>query len=214
MPFNINALKANIEDFGYLKNNQYQVFISPPKVLFSTSLANSTGFRTLNQLSRIQTFRIDQVKAPGISLLSADINRYGVGTSNKHPFNAQFNEITFSVLNDEQAEIWQYWYQWIKSIYDFTGSEDNGFGEINAMPTFTSGYKDHYQTTIQIVVYNSYGEVAQRINLYEAFPVALREVPLAWADNNTLMKINVSITYSHFTMVSSELTLPASIFVV
>jgi hypothetical protein len=208
MPFNINTFKANVEDFGYLKNNSFQVFILPPPSLFNSRVSSFNSSVAASQLSRIQTFRVDQIKAPGISLLHADVNRYGVGTSQKNPFNAQFQEISFSVLNDENSDIWNYWHNWIKSIFDFTGSDSNSFGDINSFPTFKCGYKSQYSTTIQIVIYNPYGEVAQRINLYEAFPGAIRDVPLAWGDTNNLMRLGVSLLYSYYTISSSELVLP------
>jgi hypothetical protein len=57
---------------------------------------------------------------------------------------------------------------------------------------------------MQIVMYDSYGNTIQRINLYEAFPSSLREVALAWGQGD-LIRISVSVTYSSFTIVSSEL---------
>jgi hypothetical protein len=208
MPFNINTFKANVEDFGYLKNHSFQVFILPPPSLFNTTVSSFNSAMAASQLSRIQTFRIDQIKAPGVSLMSADLNRYGVGTTQKNPYGAQLQEISFSVLNDENSDIWNYWHNWLKSIYDFTGSDSNSFGEINAFPSYEVGYKSEYSTTVQIVIYNQFGEVAQRINLYEAFPGAIREVPLAWGDTGNLMRLGISFLYSYYTISSSELILP------
>jgi len=74
-------------------------------------MLNSGGnLSQLNELSTLQTFRIDQVKVPGINLASADVNRYGAGPTQKQPYNAQFTEVQMSILSDNEASIWQYWY--------------------------------------------------------------------------------------------------------
>lgn len=212
MPFNINDFKANIEDYGYLRANQFEVFIQPPPIMFGNMLNNNGSLSELKEITDLQTFRIDQVRAPGISLASADVSRYGAGPTQKQPFNAQFNEIHFSILSDDQAVVWQYWYNWVRSIYEFTGTESSGFGEVNRIPTYLSEYKSNYSTIMQIVMYDQEGNTVQRINLYEAFPTAIGEVPLAWGDTGNMIKINVAIAYTDYTIVSSVLETPIRVF--
>jgi len=50
-----------------------------------------------------------------------------------------------------------------------------------------------------------YGNTIQRINLYEAFPISIREIPLSWNDTGNLMRLAVSISFSEFTIVGSAL---------
>jgi len=212
MPFNINNFKTNLEDYGYLKSNSFQVFIQPPAIMFGNMLNSGGNLSQLNELSTLQTFRIDQVKVPGINLASADVNRYGAGPTQKQPYNAQFTEVQMSILSDNEASIWQYWYNWVRAIYEFNGTESSGFGEINRFPSYLSEYKSNFSTIMQIVMYDQEGNAVQRINLYEAFPTSLREVPLAWADDDNLVKINVSIAYTDYTITSSVLENPIPIF--
>ena len=208
MLFNINNFKANIEDYGYLKTNLFEVYIQPPNILFGSAL-NSGGITSqINEITELQTFRIDQVRAPGISLASADVSRYGAGPTQKQPFNAQFNEISFSVLSDNQALVWQYWYNWVRAIYEFNGTEDSGFGEINRFATYLSEYKSNYSTTMQIVMYDQEGNTVQRINLYQAFPTAIRDIPLAWGDDGNMIKIDVNIAFTDYSIVNSVLEPP------
>ena len=212
MPFNINNFKTNLEDYGYLKTNSFQVFIQPPAIMFGNMLNSGGNLTQLNELSSLQTFRIDQVKVPGINLASADVNRYGAGPTQKQPYNAQFTEVQMSILSDNEASIWQYWYNWVRAVYEFNGTESSNSGEFNRFPSYLSEYKSNFSTIMQIVMYDQEGNVVQRINLYEAFPTSLREVPLAWADDGNLVKINVSIAYTDYTITSSVLENPISIF--
>jgi hypothetical protein len=205
MPFNINEFKANIEDFGYLKTNQFEVLVTPPPILFGDNL-NMLGTPTaVGDVLYNSRFRIEQVKAPGISLTSSDIARYGIGTTQKQPFNAQFSDLTFSILVDGYGDTWQFWYNWIRAIYEFNGTESSFFGFGNSLPTYTLEYKENYATTMQIVIYDTYGNSIQRLNLYDAFPSSLRDIQLGWDSSNNLMRISVSITYSGYTLVGSVL---------
>lgn len=205
MAFNINEFKSNIEDYGYLKTNQFEVLVTPPKILFSRNL-NMLGTPTsVGEVLYNTRYRIEQVRAPGISLMSSDIARYGVGTTQKFPFNAQYQDITFSILVDGYGDAWQFWYNWIKAIFEFNGTESSFYGQGTSLPTYTADYKINYSTVMQIVVYDPFGNTIQRINLYDAFPSSLRDIQLAWNDTNDLMRLAVSITFSGYTLVGSVL---------
>jgi hypothetical protein len=185
MPFNINTFKTNIRDYGYLDNNSFAVLVQPPPAL-------SAGLST-SRIAQNMSFRIDQVRAPGINLMTNDINRYGIGPTQKQVTSAQFQDIYFSVLCDHYAELWQFWYEWTRFCFQYNGTA-NGQG-----PSFTAEYKQNYSSTVIIEIYDHYGNVVQSINLFEAYPTSLREIPLAYGDGN-LMKLNVAMTYTEYTI--------------
>jgi hypothetical protein len=209
MPFNINSFKSNVKDYGYLKTNLFEVYINPPRILLGKMINNTGTEASVKAINDMQRFRIDQVRAPGISLASADVSRNAVGPTQKQPYNAQYSELSFSILCDAKGFVWHYWYNWLNSIFEFNAYEDSNLAVINQLPSYASEYKDNYATTMQIVIYNQTGGIAQRINILEAFPTALREVAFAWGDNGNMVKINVSISYSYYTMVATNIQLPA-----
>lgn len=206
MPFNIDALKANIDNYGYLKNSHFQVMISPPRILQNGNLSNrgtpTSVFTILNNLK----FRIEQVRTPGIQLNSAEIPRFGIGVPQKMPFSAVNQETSFSILVDGYGEIYQFWHAWIKAIFDHNGNDSTGVGGFaNRFPNYLTEYKDNYSTIMQIVMLDPYGNAIQRVNLIEAFPTSIREVPLAWSDEKGLIRLAVSIAFTEFTIVGSAL---------
>lgn len=206
MAFNINRLKENTDTFGYVKRNKFEVFVQAPQI-FQNSTLNINGREvSVNNLNRLQRFRIEQVNAPGVSLLSSDVHRYGIGPTQKMPYNAQYFDTTFSVLLDRNTDLWDFWYNWVNAIFNFNGSESSGSNLITggAIPTYTVKYKDDYSTTIMIVIYNDLGERVKTINLYDAFPSSIREIPLSWDDNQSLLRLSISITYSTYTIVGSD----------
>jgi len=203
MAFNINNFKQNVSDYGYLYTHSFEMYIATPQVLFN-ALINQSGTQVpVQRIAQNLKLRIDQIRAPGMNIMTADINRYGIGTTQKMPINSQFQEINFSIILDEFGEIWQYWYQWLRAIHDFSGTEGNGFTGNNNLPSYELEYKERYSTVMQIVIYDHYGNSIQKINLYEAFPTGIREVPLSWGSAE-IMKMNVSVAYTSYNIVGSE----------
>lgn len=206
MAFNINRLRSNIVDYGYAKQNKFEVFIQAPR-LFQNAYLNINGREvSVDNLNRLQRYRIEQVTAPGVSLLSSDVHRYAIGPTQKMPYNAQYIDTTFSVLVDRNADLWDFWYSWINAIFNFNGLEPNGNNLITGgrIPTYTSRYKDDYTSIMMIVVYNDLGETIKTINLYDAFPSSIRPIPLAWNDNQSLLRLAISVTYSSYTIVGTN----------
>lgn len=197
MPFNINAFKTNIRDFGYLDNNSFALLVQTPAALSSQFTGGASG-AVINKIAQNMSFRTDQVRAPGINLMTSDIARYGVGPTRKTVINAQFQEIYFSILCDKYCEIWQYWYEWARLCFGFNGTP-NG-----QAATLTSKYRNECTSTSIIQIFNHEGEIAQSINMFESFPTSVREVPLSYSDAG-LMKINVSMVYSEYTIEKGSL---------
>ena len=144
MAFNIVELKANIKSQRYIKNNAFEVFITPPPILRNTSINNLGTPTPTSEIVDNLRFRIEQVRVPGIALISSDINRYGVGPTQKAPVTAQFQETTFSILCDGYGDIWQFWYNWIKAIFDFTGVDSGPSGNASRFASYLNEYKSRY----------------------------------------------------------------------
>jgi hypothetical protein len=205
MAFDIDQLKSNIESQGYIKNNAFEVLITPPQILQNRAINNLGTSTPTKEIVDNLRFRIEQVRAPGIALISSDVNRYGVGPTQKVPVTAQFQETTFSILCDGFGDIWQFWNNWIRGIFEFNGIDSARVGNASQFASYLNDYKSRYSTTMEIFVYDMFGNLINRINLYEAFPTSLREVNLAWNDTQNLMRLSVSIAYTEYTLSGSTL---------
>lgn len=207
MSFNINRLKQNINEYGYLKNNKFEVFVQAPNFLQNKRINVNGREINIKDLNDLLRFRIEQVTIPGVSLLSSDVNRYGIGPTQKMPYNAQLFDTNFSILIDRNTDLWDFWYTWTNSIFNFNGYEPNGNNIITGkrIPTYTVKYKDDITSVMMIVMYNDLGQTVKTINLYDAFPSAISSTSLAWNDGMSLMRLNVAITYSTYTIVGSDL---------
>lgn len=197
MPFNINNFRTNVRDFGYLNNNQFAVLVQTPNLLRGALLSNQGTDSSTNQIARNMSFRIDQVRAPGISIESSEVVRYGIGPVQRQPIGAAFQELYFSILCDQYSEIWQYWYNWSRLVFEY-----NGVG--GSTPSYTANYKEDYSSIVQIQMYDKFGNIIQKINMFEAFPTSLREVQLNWADGN-LLKLNLAMSFTEYTIENSTI---------
>lgn len=204
MAFNVNQFKSSIADFGKLRAHNYEVGVSIPNFMRNATLTSSDGTVTsVHKVAERLVFRIDQVNTPPSQLLSAEIARYGIGPTQKIPYNAYFPDISFSVLLDRKADFWHFWYDWTRYIFEYNGRETPG----SRIPKLVSRYKEDYTSTMQIVLYDEFKEVVKRINLYDAFPSGIRDIPLSWNDQQDLLRIGVSISYSHFSVEQGGLNL-------
>jgi len=83
---------------------------------------------------------------------------------------------------------------------------------------FIVDYKENYASTLELFVYNDAGILIAKYVMTEAFPIAIGDMPVNWADTNNLLKIPVTFTfytmYNEFSWLESEyydrLTLPSS----
>lgn len=202
MGFNIDRFKSNINSYGYLKPNLFEVFVQAPNFMIPSALNNNNNLSSTAEINNVLRYRIDQVKIPGVSLLSGDVNVYGVGPTQKMPYNAYFYDTTFTVLLDKNATLYNFWYEWTRYIKEFNGTETSAdvFTPGARIPSFNTRYKDDYSSMMSINMYDEEGNLAQKVNLYEAFPSSIRELPLAWNDTQDLVRISVSITYSNYSI--------------
>lgn len=193
MPFNIDTFKTNISDFGYLQNNRFSIVLTPPPLL-SGSLDNNGSSIPITDIANQMKFRIEEVKLPGINLLTINNNRYGVGPAQKQPYSAQFNQNNFTIISDGYGAIWQFWHNWARKVFDFTSTENNS----STPASYASNYKSEYSSSISLNVYDLFGSEIMKVDMLEAFPVAVYDTPLSWGNNNDLMKINISLAFKEY----------------
>ena len=206
MPFNIESFKQNISDFGTLQTNKFEVIIKPPDTLLNSSIGNNSNPATARDTIKLIKFRASAVNSPGVAILCSDVARYGIGPIQRYPYTAQFNFIELTMISDRYGDLWQFWHNWMKTIYEFTGTESATGSQANRIPTYTAQYKDDYSTIMQIILYDNFGNAITRTNLYDIFPMTFSDTPLNWEDENSLLKIHVTLTFKEFTIVGSTIT--------
>lgn len=207
MPFNVSTFKTQFSSSGYLSTNKFQLIVTPPTILQNMSFQTPTDTTSSADLAKQLSFRVEAVIAPSISLLMMDVNRYGVGVTQKQPVNAVFNTMTLTFISDGYGELWNFWNEWMQGIFGFSGTNNSTTqqnGLINSPASYTLKYKSDYSTTITLVIFDQFGNVAQTIDYNQAYPYTISDIPLNWGETNQLLKINIGIAFTDFVIVGGS----------
>ena len=203
MAFNINEFMAEISQSGVSKSSHYSVIFTPPPDMYYLRINGVTSFETLRKIE----LRAEEVRLPGISYATSDNNIYGPGPFRKMAFNVAFTEIPMVFLADKNGEIYKFFYAWVNRIINFAGPGGNANID-NA--SYDVGYRNNVSTTIDINVYDQYGKIQFVLKLFGAFPVSINEIPMSWNQQNELMKLAMSFTFTHWKLDNINYSVPTN----
>ena len=206
MPFNARDFQAYIADTGVLQTNKYDVQITLDGTLGGLSISGTDGSTmNVNSGTDDMLYRCVSAALPGLSMRTADVNRFGIGVSEKMPFSANYTDISLTFLMDRYGTQYNFWYTWFNYIFGISGEENssNIFGRVsttNGRSFYTAEYKDNYSATITVTVYDLEGQPNLQTTLLKAYPVSINEVPLSWTDNNNLIKLTTTLTFREWVL--------------
>jgi len=214
MPFNINDFSSHIKQSGYLRKNHFELNVTVPPILQGRNIERPGGSNSTSNVTRMMTFRVANIRTPQVQISGVSVNRYGVGPPQKYPVSALFNEIFFTVTCDRLGDIWQFWHNWTRSVFEFTGVADSNSGNVNSLPRYFSNFRDEYSSLIQLQLFD---QIAQnnksgvlRFDMYESYPIAISEIPLSWNDPN-LLELTITMHFKDYTIVGSNVSRENSI---
>ena len=216
--FNVQDFRASILNDGVMPINRFVVSIP---VLSSMSFLNggtgvsSAWSSSFKKGTSFLQYRAESIRLPGASLDTFTTRRYGVGPYQKYPTNVNFTDITITFLDDSKASIWRALYDWQNKIFDYGGNSANLFGGIFGAlgntptnPSYSLNYKDDYVVDIIIDVYNQTDtKPVQTVMLKQAYPITVNDVPMDWAGNNQLLKVQATFTFSEWTLLTDSLNI-------
>jgi hypothetical protein len=196
--FNIATFIAQVNQRGTHRTNKFFVRMTMPPGLQALGLL--TSFATITNTLQ---FWVEAAHIPGIMLQQRQILRWGYGAQEKKPFAPTFNDVNFTILSDGKAENWTFFKGWINYIINF--DRNSGLQRLNpetgaqlpdTQAFYEISYKSEYATTVEIICFDAQGLETYKITLREAFPIFVGDIPLNWGDNNQLMRIPVTFTFS------------------
>lgn len=207
--FNIQEFSDNLMSEGVLYPSKFLVSIGTPTILLGKTINTPNDTNNTSNLPNLISFRACEAKIPGIALATNDVLRYGIGVSEKMPYNAAMTDNSITFISDGKGKLYNYFYSWMRGIFDFSGTENDGSnGNLN--PSYKTEYKSNYQTDITVSLYDPYGKVTNSVKMYQAFPITLNDIPLAWEDKTKLLKITVGFTFKNCVLLNTNLTTPST----
>lgn len=199
--FNISNFTSDINTRGIVRSNSFLAYIVPPE-----------GLKKEYKDTKNFIIRCDSASIPSASFLNHELYRYGYGVQESAPYSVQFEPINLSFIMDSQAEIYAFFYKWMNTIINYNTSEKSINSVSNGHRAYEVGYKTNYATLVKVAVYNEKAQDIINIELNDAFPTSISEIPLNWSDDNQIVRINVPMYYRDFTIKTEKATKLKEIF--
>jgi hypothetical protein len=159
-------------------------------------------------LSRLFTYRAENIKLPGATLDMISKRVYGLGVEKKFADDIRFADNSITFLESGGNAIYKFFYAWMNTIIDFTGATSQF--TYAGQPSYRVEYKDNIITDIYIYVLDASGFLISTVVLREAFPSSVNEIILDWSARSELMKVVVNFTYSSWYIQNLNVPIPFS----
>lgn len=205
--FNINNFRTEIDNYGTVATHSYLVRFAPFRSYNDDGNANEltkalNSYMTINKDKLIM--RCDNAILPGVSIIKEEaVRRYGYGPTEIVPYNVNFGDFTLQWIVDSNSEIVDFFNKWINLIvnHDSKGGADMISHEFSAYEPYEVGFKDDYSNSkVSVFVYDRQLNTTIEYNIFDAFPISIQSINMAWNDENQLMKYNVTFAFTDMIM--------------
>ena len=195
--FNIGRFRAEVSGAdSVLPTHSFLVVFSPMPWAIQKFPADA------GNLDSILTMRCDNVVLPSINLLQEqNIRRYGFGPVENVAYGVNVGDFTLQFIVDKNAFVVQFFEEWLNKIVNrdsFGGANMNNVLAGGRRP-YEIAYKDTYAcSSINVFVYDRSQNNVMEYNIYDAFPTGIQSMNMSWSEENTLMKLNITFSFTDF----------------
>jgi len=193
--FNIGAFISEIKTRGVMRTQFFHVDIGVPKYM-----QNMYNLAEKDSIS----MRCEATALPGIDLADGFGGpRAGYGVKEYIPYNVEHKAINFTFILDQETRVHDFFMRWINCIVNYNNNYGTSLnskvdhGGIN-FNTYEVGYKEDYASTMNVYTYNPNGDETFNVQLFQAFPISVSEVPMTWNDTDKIGRLTVPITFKSF----------------
>jgi len=211
------TIKSDIGNFAAYLNrytdvaraSRFKVYITPKHL----SLAANAG------VTEKLSFQCESAELPGRTLATFDARTYG--PSIKYPYQTSYGDInltfycTGNPTGTTSQGLWEkrFFDAWMDKINRIPSRtpQNSSFGDPELFvypPAWNMAYKDDYSSEIEIVHYDSDGDETYVVKLIDAFPIAVNQLSLSWAEESVL-RLVVTFAYTRWeTIGKAAVSLP------
>lgn len=203
MAFNVNEFVSEINTLGNVRTSHFEVRITRPDCLSSYDTPNVVEMANMEAKFR---FLCESTTIPGVSVALSENRPQGYGPIRRYPNTPIYSEWTGSFVVDSKASIVRFFQLWFQGITNVNSSSNYLSSYKDAIgPEFQ--YKDFYKANIDLLVFNEAQDQIIKYTLVNAFPSVIGDVPVAWQNNDEIMRLPVSFVYDYWT--SDLMAVPA-----
>lgn len=194
--FNINRFRSEvINSDSVLPTHSFLVVFAP-----MDWVRNEAASAGRQELDSILTMRCDNAVLPSINLLQEqNIRRYGFGPVENVAYGVNVGDFTLQFIVDKNALVVDFFEAWMNKIVNrdsYGGANMNQKGR-NGRTPYEVAYKDTYAcSSVNVFVYDRAQNNIMEYNIYDVFPTGIQSMNMSWGEENTLMKLNVTFSFT------------------
>jgi hypothetical protein len=152
-------------------------------------------------LDSILTMRCDNVVLPSINLLQEqNIRRYGFGPVENVAYGVNVGDFTLQFIVDKDALVVEFFEEWLNLIVNrdsFGGANMNNNKIGGLRRPYEIAYKDTYACpNVNVFVYDRSQNAVMEYHIYDVFPTGIQSMNMSWSEENTLMKLNITFSFT------------------
>lgn len=208
MAFNVEEFRSRMNDYKFTglasANKFFLVLDAPPKVFPYTTSINS----------REMQFFCDTINLPGKNLNTFDYKKQGYGDITRMPVSRASESISCTFFCDSKYQIMKFFQGWLDYIVEGTDASPSDI-MTDGRKYREIAYKEDYTTTMVAKTLSDAGDAGGDIlgtgipnplepgqgmeyKFYNCHPIQLGAVSMGWEQNDTLLKLPVEFTYTHY----------------
>uniref|UniRef100_A0A6C0JYF7 Uncharacterized protein n=1 Tax=viral metagenome TaxID=1070528 RepID=A0A6C0JYF7_9ZZZZ len=136
-------------------------------------------------ISRYLSLQCESAALPGKALLTSDVKIYG--PTYKVPYQTQYTDMNLTFLCSSEFYERKIMDRWIEAIHP---TDTNNL-------RYAKDTKTRFLTNIKIIQYDDFIRQIYAIELLDAYPIAISDQPLAWAEDG-FHRLTVQFAYQKF----------------
>lgn len=177
---------------GVAKRNRFRVEFYLPKGLQSGLGVGGLNTNSLSGNIQAKDRELNANQAINVMCYSVNLPDRTLDTTSyqnlylpqKLPYFATSGEVNLIFYSDSRYNTREYFDIWINTVFNIHSK--------------TVNYYDEYVSDVNIYGLDAYGNDAYRVTLHEAYPIALGNLDLSYADSE-LQSVSVTLSYKHWT---------------
>jgi len=146
---------------------------------FDVFIPIPVGLAPYLTVSRALNYRCESTDLPGRAIATTTQKIYG--PEEKFPYQTTYNDINLTFICTDKMEEKNFFDAWLEYI--------------NPSVTFNFKYKEKYAVNLRINQYDVRNRVSYSVDLVEAFPIGINELPLDWSSDG-YHKLTVTFAYT------------------
>lgn len=185
--------RASINNKGVIKTNKFEArfTLNREHYLIDSPFIDN----------RLLAVRCDSATLPGVAFASADgPSRLGYGPVEKRPYMPLFDDLTLTFMVDAGSQVHKILYEWVNCIINMEGKGASTLGKERSKTkavAYEVGYRDRYDSTLELLVYRDTGRRAMTFTAYNVFPMGFPQVGMNWNEGD-ILRLSIPFAYTDF----------------